>query len=105
MISAIGQISSSLITIKNLGSIWQEKDVSTGEKIAKTFTSLGFIIPSLVSGYTKLTTSGYNLLKNEAIKLATLKLQTKELEKQEAIEAASGKVSRTLWNNKKKAIQ
>jgi len=86
MISAIGQISSSLMTIKNLGSIWQDKDVSIGEKIAKTFTSLGFIIPSLVSGYTKLTTSGYSLLKNEAIKLATLKLQTKELEKQAAIE-------------------
>ena len=86
MISAIGQISSSLMTIKNLGSIWQDEDVSTGEKIAKTFTSLGFIIPSLVSGYTKLTTSGYSLLKNEAIKLATLKLQTKELEKQAVIE-------------------
>jgi seryl-tRNA synthetase len=30
MISAIGQISSSLITIKNLKTIWDDKDVSTG---------------------------------------------------------------------------
>ena len=105
MISAIGQISSSLITIKNLKTIWDNKDVSTGEKIAKTVASMGFVIPTLVNSVKILKTNGLDLLKNEAIKLATLKLQTKELEKQEAIEAASGKVSRTLWNNKKIAIQ
>jgi len=47
MISAVGQITSAFMTIKNLGSIWSDKDVSTGEKIAKTLTTAGFIIPSL----------------------------------------------------------
>ena len=86
MVGAIGQISSTLITIKNLKSIWDDKDVSTSEKIAKTVTSIGFVVPTLINSVKILKTSGLDLLKNEAIKLATLKAETKELERQATIQ-------------------
>jgi uncharacterized phage infection (PIP) family protein YhgE len=35
--------------IKNLGSIWENEDLSTGEKILQTMTSMSMILPALVS--------------------------------------------------------
>ena len=53
LVGAIGQIASTFMTLKNLGSIWQDKDVSTGEKIAKTLTTIGFTLPTLYNSYKK----------------------------------------------------
>lgn len=86
MISAIGQISSSLLTIKNLKTIWDDKDVSTGEKIAKTFTSLGFIIPSLYSSYKSIANAMGITNALSARQLTIEKAITKEKEKQQLLE-------------------
>ena len=56
-ISALGQISSTLMTIQNLGSIWKDKDVSTGEKILKTVTTMGFVLPTLYSSFKNMSTA------------------------------------------------
>jgi len=48
MVGAIGQITSSIITLKNLGSVLTDKDVTSGEKAAKLLTTLGFSLPILV---------------------------------------------------------
>ena len=94
MVSAIGQISSSLMTIKNLGSIWSDKDISTGEKIAKTLTTAGFIIPSLYNAMKNISvaTGVTAALEERRLKInkeLTLqqKLQTKQKERQAALEA------------------
>jgi len=70
MASAIGQISSTLITIKNLKSIWDDKDVSTGEKIAKTVSSIAFIFPTLINSVKALRTSTAAIIKEQAIRVA-----------------------------------
>lgn len=94
MISAVGQITSAFMTIKNLGSIWSDKDVSTGEKIAKTLTTAGFIIPSLYHAMKNISvaTGITAALQERRLKInkeLTLqqKLQTKQKEKQAALEA------------------
>lgn len=48
MVGAIGQISSAFITIKNLGSIIEDRDISAAEKMAKILTTAGFVIPTLL---------------------------------------------------------
>lgn len=35
--------------VKNLGSIWNDEDLTTGEKVIQTMTSLGMIIPTVTS--------------------------------------------------------
>jgi len=54
-VGALGRIGTGLQQIKNLGSIWNKEDVSTGDKILQILTSLGFALPTVISGFTKLT--------------------------------------------------
>lgn len=86
MIGAIGQISSSLMTIRNLKTIWDDKDVSIGEKLLKTFTSLGFLVPSLYSSYKSIVNAmGITQALSER-QLVIEKAITKEKEKQQLLE-------------------
>ena len=43
------QVSMSINAIKNLGNIWSNEDLSTGEKMLQTMTALGTLIPTLTS--------------------------------------------------------
>ena len=47
--SALMSFGMALSSIKSLGSIWADEDVSLGDKIISTMTSLGIIIPSVTS--------------------------------------------------------
>ena len=86
MIGAIGQISSSLMTIRNLKTIWDDKDVSIGEKLLKTFTSIGFLVPSLYSSYKSIAKAmGITQALSER-RLVIEKAITKEKEKQQLLE-------------------
>lgn len=51
---ALGTLSSSILSFKNLGSIWHQSDVDTGTKILQTIQSLAFAIPSAVGAIGKL---------------------------------------------------
>lgn len=46
---AFGQVASAFNTIRQIGSIWSNDDLSTGEKILQTVTNLGFALPMLAS--------------------------------------------------------
>lgn len=86
LIGAIGQISSSLMTIRNLKTIWDDKDVSIGEKLLKTFTSIGFLVPSLYSSYKSIAKAmGITQALSER-RLVIEKAITKEKEKQQLLE-------------------
>lgn len=65
----LASLGMSIQAIKNLGSIWQQKDLDDGEKLVQTMTSLGMIIPTLVTLYTGLTGA---ILKNTQSKLANM---------------------------------
>lgn len=54
--STLMQVSMAINAIKNLGNIWNDDDLSTGEKILQTMMSLGTILP-LISSMTKLQTT------------------------------------------------
>lgn len=47
--SAIGQVSFSIQSLKNLYSIWNNDDLSMTDKLLQTFTNLGIVIPNIIS--------------------------------------------------------
>ena len=47
LIGTMGQLASAMQTIINLGSVWQNEDLSTGEKLLQTISSLGMTLPML----------------------------------------------------------
>ena len=49
--SALMSFGMALSSIKSLGSIWSNEDVSLGDKIISTMTSLGIIVPSLTAAF------------------------------------------------------
>lgn len=54
--STMMQVSMAINAIKNIGNIWSDKDMSTGEKILQTMTAMGTLLPTLVGLYKTLTT-------------------------------------------------
>ena len=70
MASAAMQVSMAINTLKNIGSIWSDDDLSTGEKILQTMTAFGTLIPTLVSLYKLFTAeedkNAFVALKNAA---------------------------------------
>ena len=47
--SAVMQVSMFINGLKNIGSIWSNEDISTGEKLLQTFTSLSMILPIVIT--------------------------------------------------------
>jgi hypothetical protein len=43
--------------VQNLGSIWKNSDLTTGEKLLQTITNLSMSIPMLINGLSKVTTT------------------------------------------------
>ena len=59
MAGGIGQVAAAIQQVKNLGSIWQNSDLSIGEQILQTITNLAFSLPMLTKGlYTAGTALG-----------------------------------------------
>jgi len=56
-IGAVGQLAGAIQSLKNLGSIWDNKDLTTGEKLLQTVQNLGFVIPMLTTSVMNLTKS------------------------------------------------
>lgn len=56
--SSLGQVAMGIQTIKNLGNIWSNKDISLGERLLQTMMNLGMTLPMLVSSYEKLQSAG-----------------------------------------------
>ena len=57
VVSSLGQVASSIMMIQNLGSIWSNDDLTTGEKILQTVMNLGTALPMLITGLTSLKTA------------------------------------------------
>ena len=55
--SAAMAVGSAFNAIKNIGSIWNDKDASTGEKILQTLMSLGMLLPAINTLLNKQTLS------------------------------------------------
>lgn len=47
--SVLSQLSMSIQAIKNLGNVFQDSDMDTGERLISIFTSLGMLLPGLIS--------------------------------------------------------
>lgn len=57
MVGALGQLASSISIVKNLGNIWTDDNLSTGEKMLQTTMNLTMVLPMLVNGINTLTKS------------------------------------------------
>ena len=62
--SVMTSVVSVVNAFQNLGSIWENEDLSTGEKILQTMTTFGTLIPMLISLY---NTLGFSKIKNIAL--------------------------------------
>ena len=47
LVSSFGQLASAITSVSRIGSIWSNEDLTTGEKLLQTTTSLGFALPML----------------------------------------------------------
>ena len=54
---SIGNVASAINTLKGLIDTWNNDDMSFGDKLLSTFTSLGMVIPMLINGYKTLSTA------------------------------------------------
>lgn len=69
-VGAIGQLSTAIISLQNLGSIWNNQDLSAGEKILQTFQSLGYTIPSVILAFKQLNSVYKSIQAQKKIKIA-----------------------------------
>jgi len=49
--SGLGRVVSGISSIVNLTKTWKDDSIPAGEKLLQTFTTLSFILPSLVTGF------------------------------------------------------
>ena len=54
VVGGIGQIGAAIQQVQNLGSIWKNADLNTGQKLLQTITNLSMSIPMLISGFTRI---------------------------------------------------
>ena len=57
MAGGIAQVGSAIMQVQNLGSIWKNEDLTTGQKLLQTITNLAISLPMLATGFTKATTA------------------------------------------------
>lgn len=55
--SGVARLGSAIQQIQNLGSIWKNEDLSTGQKLLQTITNLAISLPMLATGFTTTATS------------------------------------------------
>ena len=81
-VGALGQLAFAITSIKNLGRIWEDEDLSLTEKLVQSFSNLAIVIPSIITVFGKLknVSSAIELLtiKQEALALAAVKARAAE---------------------------
>lgn len=89
---ALGQVSMSMLTIKNLGNIWTNDNLTGGEKILQTVMNLTMALPMMINGlnnskkiFNELQDSVRNKVQTSEIKSVQLKIEQAEGEKRLAL--------------------
>lgn len=91
-VGGIGSLAMGIQQITSLGSIWENQDLSDGEKLLETITSLSFALPMLVSGIqsvVEIQKAFVAFSKVANIELAVSKVAIENNTKAEGFEAAS----------------
>lgn len=57
MAGGIAQVGSAIQQVQNLGSIWKNENLTTGQKLLQIITNLAISLPMLATGFTKATTA------------------------------------------------
>ena len=93
----IAKVGSAIQQIQNLGSIWKNADLNTGQKLLQTITNLAFSIPMLVTGFKTATTAlGLMMVMEKAQAAAELEAATHtyfHIGALSALKLASGKAT------------
>ena len=76
LVGAVGQLQSSLQGLVNIGNIWEDENVSFGEKLLKTFSNLIITIPLLINGVTSIR-SNFQKTRNNIIGFSKKRQETK----------------------------
>lgn len=54
-LSGLASVASGFTTLANLGDIWNDDDLSTGEKMLQIITNVGFALPMVISGLSSIS--------------------------------------------------
>ena len=76
MTAGLGQVASGIKAITNLTKVWNNQNLSAGEKILQTFTSLSMTSGMLLSGLKNLKTALFAVTAEQAKSIVTTNLQT-----------------------------
>lgn len=88
---AIGNVSMALNTLKGIWDTWNNDNMSFGEKLLSTFTSLGIVVPMLANGMKTLTQARVKDSVVTALNAVAERKLTKEKEKAAAANKATRK--------------
>lgn len=91
VISSIGQMAFAWQSFQSLGSIWADNDITTGEKLYKTFLSIVTTIPQVISA-AQTTSSAFKQIQAA---LTTVKDAETDLAEKKAAAAAAEAVDKT----------
>lgn len=88
---SIGQVTSGLLAIKNIGNIFDDDTLSSGEKVLQILTSLSTSIPMLVNGITTFTQNIGGVWKGIAqiVTAKALEIEAKKAEAKANLELAA----------------
>ena len=50
LVGSLGQVATAITSIQSLGSIWDDQDLTDGEKLIKTIETLAFTLPMVING-------------------------------------------------------
>ena len=115
-VGAIGQLASSIQTLQNLGSIWQNNDLTLGDKLLQTIMNLSFALPMLVTSFMTLKDIFYayaatlpSITMKESVRVALLATETALLQsrnKQEQVQYIANKMFNEIKDQEtKKRLQ
>ena len=80
MAEGISAITSGIVALQGLGDIWSNNDLTYGEKILSTITTLASVIPILISSYQSWNAVKLSGIKNDILSMATQQMKNKNLE-------------------------
>lgn len=79
LVGGVANLGNGIKTLTGLGNIWSNEDLTGGEKLLQTVTSLSFALPQMVSGFNKVKESFTDLRTSGSALITNLKEQATSL--------------------------
>lgn len=86
-VGSLGQVATAITSIQSLGSVWEDEDLTDGEKLIKTIETLAFTLPMVMSGFGGIKAAASTALMGVAKALGAVQI----------VETATGTQATIMW--------